>query len=304
MSSNEINIDYRALKMLKALEKASLKFMEFDRMITSREYEDFIFCFVEGKQDFKYYEPRIRNNTSKENVYIVCDSRENVINLFEMISNQEIYNKYHKGFFIDKDFSEEQFPDAIYQLPCYSIENLYCNKETFIKIVENNIGYKRHTSEHKAIIEQFSTTFNEAMDILRLFNNFAYYQKVKLNNPIMLNDRIYSFNNIVVINEDYSITMGKSITDNTIDITAPEMFDDDIDCSMVYRGKQQLEFLCKFLIVLEKNLNKSDNIISEIKDYKKHVGTLNLGNNPDAMLQAYSMFAKTPPCLITYIKNL
>lgn len=303
MSSYENIVDARAKKMLELSDNENVSFIEFNTMISSKDYEGFIFCFVEGINDFKYYEPRIHNIIDEENVYVCCDGREKVINLFKMISNKNVYNKYRKGFFVDKDFNDEQLQDGIYQLPCYSIENLYCNEETLTKIIENNIGYKRHTAEHKAIIEQFSTTFSEVMEILRIFNNYAYYKKIKLNEPITLNDDKYSFKNMVIINDDYSVRTGRTINDNLIDTTIPEMFN-GVDYKMAYRGKQQLDFLCKFLTILEVDLKKSYNVFTKIEEFKKPVGKLSLGNNTDFMLQTYSMFAITPPCLTTYIKNL
>lgn len=109
-----------------------------------KEYgiDEMIFCFYEGKDDFKYYFIWIRiwlelylNN--KSFFFKGCGNRDKVI---------KVYNKIKFDFeeiddvllyFIDRDFNKENnLGKRIYVIFCYVIENLYVKEIVLEKFLE------------------------------------------------------------------------------------------------------------------------------------------------------------------------
>ena len=73
-------------------------------MSTREKGKNCFFCFFEGK-DNAYYVPRIKSFT--ENYYpIQCGGRDKVLAVHRLITYHFEYDKYKKGFFIDRDFNE------------------------------------------------------------------------------------------------------------------------------------------------------------------------------------------------------
>ena len=104
-------------------DKPQVAFQEFT--LSTRKHAEHLFCFFEGK-DNPYYVPRIKRFT--DNYFpIKCGGRENVLEVYRLITNRVEYNHYKKAFFIDRDFNPTlpiQNP-PIFETPCYAIENLY-----------------------------------------------------------------------------------------------------------------------------------------------------------------------------------
>ena len=62
-----------------------------------------LFCFFEGK-DNDYYVPRIKRHTNDYHP-IKCGGRSKVLEVYNLIKNQFVYEKYKKAFFIDDLFT-------------------------------------------------------------------------------------------------------------------------------------------------------------------------------------------------------
>ena len=53
-----------------------------------------------------------------------------------------MYEKVCTMFFVDRDydFSQKQIDEDLFVTPCYSIENLYVQRECFVNILQSEFG--------------------------------------------------------------------------------------------------------------------------------------------------------------------
>ncbi|HZH39259.1 MAG TPA: DUF4435 domain-containing protein, partial [Bacillales bacterium] len=106
-------------KLRKSREKAQVAYQEF--AVSTRKGKDGLFCFFEGK-DNAYYVPRIKRFTDNYHP-INCGGRDEVLDVYRLITIHSEYDKYKKAFFVDRDFNEPLPPrnPPIFETPCYSI---------------------------------------------------------------------------------------------------------------------------------------------------------------------------------------
>lgn len=102
-------------------------YLEFD--LCKNNNPNAFFAFFEGK-DAPYYSMRIERISNKEVEPIKCKGKSNVKGIYKYLSKKNEYNRYSTGFFIDKDYDDnelEYINNNFYVTPCYAIENFYCN---------------------------------------------------------------------------------------------------------------------------------------------------------------------------------
>ncbi len=305
----ENNGDYRLEYMINKITVANKYYMNFNTMISSGEYDNCIYCFVEGKEDFKYYKNRVENIGNCESAFVVCEGRDNVIKVNEIVRNRSEFNNYKKLYFVDKDFNEVELDNSIYELPCYSFENLYCTEETVENIIEHNIGYQKHEKEFKYIMTCYKKTFEEYLDAILDFNVFVYYEKYKKNDKnikLNLDDKNYKVKNLVNI-QLYSVNKIFQYTCETSDDEIKNLFKTS-NRAMKFRGKQNFEFLHKFISLLEEDINNK-----EKKGFNVFMGDtscrittkINLSSlSVEHLKQQFSNYAITPACLKLYISKI
>lgn len=292
-------------------DKASVAFQEF--ALSTRIFNDYFFCFFEGK-DSPYYVPRINPFVEKIKP-INCGGKEKVLRVYELINNQEVYSKYKKAFFIDRDFNNpiENIDGLIFETPCYSIENLYVNTETFKKILLHELQLSETTDKSfEVCISLFNDRLTEFNNSTKLFNSwYACLIEIRDNQGIQtgvnLDDKLpKGFVNITLqsVTKNYNFDKIKQTFPNANEISEHHLeeknnYFENCDANNIFRGKYQLEFLISIiqLIVDDSKTNKT---INSSKINFSFDGAL---NHPRA-LNVFSAYAETPNILVEFLQRV
>jgi hypothetical protein len=139
-------------------------------MLQYKKGDDTLYCFFEGYEDRTYYAIRIENisNAEKYKDYI-CGGKDEVLKVHSLIKQNQHYKSVKTGFFIDKDFDSQAYSDEIYETPTYSIENLYCCKEAFEKILTSEFRLKPEDNDYTkclSIYLNLQESFNQETFLL------------------------------------------------------------------------------------------------------------------------------------------
>tara|TARA_R110000868_G_scaffold1859_1_gene14820 strand:+ start:6880 stop:7806 length:927 start_codon:yes stop_codon:yes gene_type:complete len=291
-------------------DKATVAFQEF--ALSTKTYEEYLFCFFEGN-DNPYYVPRIKTLYDKI-IPINCGGREKVLKVYELIKNKEEYNKYSKAFFIDRDFNNilDNNNDLIFETPCYSIENLYVNIDTFKEILIHEFQLSPNDSSFEVCISLFNDRFQEFNSAVTLFNSW-YACLIEIRNEqniftgVQLEEKLpKGFVSITLQNvtSNYEIekikqvfTESPSVDDETLQSKLSEF--ENCDSKEIFRGKYQMDFL---ITILQLIIDDSKNAQSLIKD--KINFSFDGALNHKRALNIFSNYANTPESLIDFLKSL
>jgi len=277
-------------------------------VLLSDKLDENFYAFFEGN-DAPYYVTRISHTTALETQSIICGNKKNVIAVFDHISTRREYDKYFKGFFVDRDFDDTLIGSkvGIYETPCYSIENLYCCKTTLTEILKSEFKLSLLDNEFNEIHSLFDKNFEKYNSSVLTFN--AWYLSVKflehskgIHSNVNLNDKLPS--DFIEIKDMYRADISQLYDLEKIETlfpSAPKISLDllnvsiqKLDCDKKLRGKYQLQFFLKFLDFIIEDANKIKAIIKRKTKFQFGKGQA---------LSHLSVFAKTPQCLTEYIKT-
>jgi len=292
-------------------DKASVAFQEF--ALSTRLFNDYIFCFFEGK-DNPYYIPRIIPFCEKIKP-INCGGKEKVLRVFELIKNQDVYQKYKKAFFIDRDFNKsmKSFDKLIFETPCYSIENLYVNTESFRKILIHELQLSENTDDSfEFCISLFNDRLNEFNKSTTLFNSwYACLIEIRdnlgLQTGVSLDDKLpKGFVNITLqsITKNYDFEKIKQTFPYANEILeyhleAKNNIFENCDSNNIFRGKYQIEFLITIIQLIIDD-SKNNKTINKSKINYSFDGAL----NHSRALNIFSTYAKTPSELTEFLQRV
>jgi len=284
-------------------DSAQLAYMTFIHHV--REDKNGLFCFFEGK-DSPYYRPRITQIFEGNYFPIRCSGKKKVIETYDLISPHREYDNYKKAFFVDSDFEPKLNNSAIYETPCYSIENLYTSKKSFGEILKSEWGISEVEDDFEKCTNLYENLQQEFHQKSTLFN--AWYaclidirtstqQKVNVN----LDDKILG--KFVTISLD-SVSANYTVLDlKTKYPNAPEIDEETLqnkilnfeikDKRLIFRGKFEIYFKFKVLEGLIKDSKNTKKYIS--KPIKKYNIDYNM------LINQFSQYAETPDCLIEYL---
>ncbi|WP_426672047.1 DUF4435 domain-containing protein [Mucilaginibacter sp. McL0603] len=289
--------------ILVAKNSATTAYHKFVLLSNRRETD--LFCFFEG-QDSKYYSPRIKAFSQTNYHPIICGNKQTVIKTFQLLDEKEVYKKYKKLYFIDRDFDEKNENPHIYETPCYSIENLYCQEETLIEILKNEFSLTEEDREFHIIIETFRKNQKDYHSATALFN--AWYAVLKcvrnktgVSTNVSLDESLpkdFILLKIGELRSNYDLQKIKETFPDALTVT-----DDDInkkeqeflkaDCSKIFRGKFEMHFFYKFLLYLIEDANKEKKMLKKKTSFSVSRGLL---------LSQICQYAITPSCLNEYLK--
>jgi len=253
------------------------------------ESYNYIYCFFEGDDDPKYYNNRIENITKKEVSHFICNGKEEVLKSIEAFKL-----KGEEGllaFFIDKDFDD--FLDIsydynnLYITPCYAIENFYIGIEVFKKVLKTEFKINEDNNLYDKYIEIYENRQKEFHEIILEANSsivLYHYLKKKGKYEENMNYQDIKIDKTIVnisfdsVNKKNNLNLLKKIKE-FIDSSseAKEKYKEfelklnqDPKCN--FRGKYELQFLNKFLNLLQGKLDSSfkideKNIISNLSQY-------------------------------------
>lgn len=287
--------------------KPVVAYTEF--MNSTAKLPNHLFCFFEGK-DNTYYVPRIKKHTTDFHP-IKCGGRSKVLEVHNLIKNQEVYNKYKKAFFIDRDFNETlslQNP-PIFETPCYSIENLYVSDSVFSEILSNEFHLSATTNLlHQKYLKLYQERQKEFHKAILLFNAwyacliFIRNKEGKLTG-VQLEEKFpkgliqISIDEVIekYVFQDLKDKFPKSteISEEILNLKIKEF--ENCDALKIFRGKYEMEFMIKFIDLI-------------IEDAKKNNETMRFSFtgalNNERSISVFSTYAETPNSLNDYLEKV
>ncbi len=283
-------------------------FMDFNNAVS--HHPDALFVFYEG-QDNDYYYPRIQQYSSLEVEPINCRGKEKVISVYKILVTKSEYDKYRKGFFIDKDFdlNSDSILANFYITSGYSAENYYMSDncmEQFLKQMHNF-----HTGDPllNKIMADYRKMRQSYFDAILLYNTWYCAIRRKYGNTIrdiclgskMPNGFVScDFKNSGVA-QTYTLTTIESIFPaySSYPVTPTELKDAENyikqDLLKNMRGKFGMRFMLNYITYLQ-DMFRIDPVYA---NYKR-----NLPFSYDNILSILSPFADTEQSLIDYIQKI
>ncbi|EFM82451.1 DUF4435 domain-containing protein [Enterococcus faecalis] len=289
----------------------------FQEFINEYRHSDYTyFCFIEG-EDEKYYHSRFQQYLGK-GTYRCYDSngKKNVLKLYKKLRGNTSYDKLKLMFFVDRDYDFQQSEENdLYVTPCYSIENLYVNMETFQDILSVEFCVKKDTekfNEYKQLMESIFKSFNEGILEYNALGKIKRENGIS-NSVLKLSDypTKYLFKleeHRLVKHQKYDSTvqeMREKLEVNDIQVdNAKKFFTKRKNFWNDFRGKNQLDIFVSVLKFIKEKENK--NIKNE--NHRIHDGEtsgvmkrsihLTITSNK---LTELSQYAITPECLQSFL---
>lgn len=119
-----------------------------------------LFCFVEGKNDTDYYQPKIKSLYGDNYLFIKCNYKKFVLSMYDQIYASD--HLAHKlAFFVDKDFDESISRPGLYETECYSIENYYVYPSAFSEFLQYCIRIGKDTPEYNKAMTYYNQEFEK-----------------------------------------------------------------------------------------------------------------------------------------------
>ena len=306
MNQPEFTVDAMTAMRDKSVSTA---FMDFNHAVVCNP--DALFVFYEG-QDNDYYYPRLQQYAGRSIEAVKCNGKEKVISLYKILVTKPEYDKYRKGFFIDKDYDLNTDPvlSDFYVTSGYSIENFYmtdlCMEETLKQM------FNFHTGDAllESIVAEYSDMRQRYFDAILLFN--TWYCAVKRKYGNVREDDIHLDREMPkgyvkfdcctkAVQQQYTMAeIGTTFTSaSKYSVTSDEMRDAETyiraDMLKNLRGKYGLFFLERYIEYLI-DLFKND---ATYKNYKRNINIQY--NNIMAII---SLYAETEASLINYITKV
>ncbi|NMH61268.1 DUF4435 domain-containing protein [Alteromonas ponticola] len=294
----------------------SVKLLEFSRIYSKNK--DNLICLFEG-QDEKYYSNRVDIHIGKGNWQgINSGGRKVVIELYDAISGHPLYKHANYCCFIDHDFQdwyENPDNDRIYVTSGYSIENYYVSESVFKDILSSEFNiteFNEHSAEYAKCIQAFNARLEEFNSCVLPFNCWAKAHRLmeyRKQAPKTLNIQNIKIDDLVTISLDkvekvYNDSPENLFKDYEALSLCPTALKDAQDyfnkknLTLSMRGKQQLEFLRKFLMNLKVDRGKKAPSFFSAK------GKVILSLTKDNCISELSQYAETPECLTEFLTKV
>ena len=257
----------RKFKMQEALESSAVLKM---RLITLRERcpKSVIFAF-EGVDDKSVYYHWIKQLASDLNYApFLCGGKKNSLKLMNSLDRDVNGLRQDVYFFVDRDFDENIYDfSSVYVTSQYSFENYLARKEVLVEVLKNDFHFHGHPEIIDYVCnlyDQWELKFFEIVQELNLVLFVA--AKLNIRRIDKLPDKIGYFAN-------FSLNKIESKIGNIFDIVNLERnptkqeFDDkrvafnELNPRDSYRGKFNILFFKKFLILIYDELNNPANVV-------------------------------------------
>ncbi|WP_338752655.1 DUF4435 domain-containing protein [Bacillus sp. FJAT-52991] len=287
------------------------------------EYDNFsgdIYCICEGQEDKLCYLPKIKGILRKNvNIYEV-GGKDNVLEVFKHCEENEGYDLNRIMFIVDRDFDEPIENEKIYELPVYSVENLYVTCDVLKDFVELTIEVNNPKTIEK-IIRNYLDREKEFNNIVQKLNICLYITKKLFENPNSEDFIGYEECYLPTIDDN---EVNKSIKVNLIKVEKDRGFDsllenytfikhEDIEKMRTvkfstrnsraqYKGKYQIYFFLSYIKELIKDMN-----LGKAKASYRILADKNYGCDIElkdkTLFNILSNYVQLPLCLETYIKK-
>lgn len=291
-------------EMRDSRESANVAFITFCDYCA--KYPDYAFCFFEG-EDGKYYNQRIKAIIGDNIIPIKAGNKRNTLKAWRKISKDSTYASINKMFFVDRDMDD--IPDGIdknlYVTPCYSIENFYVSQDVFANIIQSEFSISKADKDYEKCISTFSDLYQQFCLLMIEFNALVLIRKnknlgedrvclSKISTRKILDIKLSGISKGNKYDQIIDDLKNKLHATNEEINDAIKMINFKSDFSENFRGKNQLDFL----VILISLLKVANNSHSFFEEFRTSV-SINLTNN---RLSELSQYAKTPNCLVNFLK--
>lgn len=281
------------------------------------------YCICEGNEDRICYLPKIKSILRKDIKIYEVGGKDNVLEVFNRCEKQQSYNLNKIMFIVDRDFDEPLNHEKIYELPVYSVENLYATPDVlkdFIeltaqitnpKIIDDILG-------NFLIREQEFHTFIQDLNICLYYtkkifesrqnendNSYASYTDISLPS---INDedvknlievtllKVTVHDEFKLIRDTYNFLRQEDIERMKLDKFSIE------NARNTYKGKYQLYFFISYIKELIKDLN-----LGKSRANKRILADRNYGcdieTKDNTLFNILSNYVQLPLCFETYVKR-
>lgn len=301
MSSERIS---PLVEMRLGREESSTAFMEFT---SKRKYHsNYAFCFYEG-EDGKYYDHRIRSIIGKDFIHIKAGNKNKVLKVLKLIKDKPEYQSVNTMFFVDRDmgFDMKEYKEKdVYVTPCYSIEILYVNEDSFGMILETEFGLNIDDADYITYKQKFVEMYHDFCELMLEFNALVLLRKEKELDCEKVIIQNIKTTDLVTIDVYSGISKSSKYNDTIeelkekLDVKDEEITSAKIrllehgEKSNIFRGKNQFDFMTKYIEQLYKGRKELfDPVPKNIK----------IAPNQNR-LSTFSMYAQTPECLENFLQ--
>ena len=301
MSSERIS---PLVEMRLGREESSTAFMEFT---SKRKYHsDYAFCFYEG-EDGKYYDHRIRSIIGKDFIHIKAGNKNKVLKVLKLIKDKPEYQSVNTMFFVDRDmgFDMKEYKEKdVYVTPCYSIENLYVNEDSFGMILETEFGLNIDDADYITYKQKFVEMYHDFCELMLEFNALVLLRKEKELDCEKVIIQNIKTTYLVTIDIYSGISKSPKYNDTIeelkekLDVKDEEITSAKIrllehgEKSNIFRGKNQFDFMTKYI---EQIYQGRKELFDPVPKNIKITPNQN-------RLSTFSMYAQTPECLETFLQ--
>ncbi|WP_201709326.1 DUF4435 domain-containing protein [Streptococcus salivarius] len=171
----------RAEEMREKSKNAASAWLDFSQR--KNKNMDTYHFFFEGYDRFYYFNKFKEVHYSLLKSYPLCNQYEcggksEVLKIHQKICREEsLLPKNQLLFFIDKDYdnvgSLQSCYEGVYQTDFYSIENYYTSSEVIERIIEEEIGYNRGSTEFDELVSKYEKLHQSFIDKLTDYNLFC-----------------------------------------------------------------------------------------------------------------------------------
>ncbi|MEK4954040.1 DUF4435 domain-containing protein [Bacillus sp. CH_442] len=282
-----------------------------------------LYCICEGNEDRICYSPKIRSIARKAVKIYEVGGKDNVVELYNRCEGQQGYDLNRILFIVDRDFDEPLDNEKIYELPVYSVENLYATPDVLKDFVELTVK----VTDQKIIdniLENYLIREKEFNNLIQDLNICLYYTKKIFESRQNENDNSYAYYADIPLpsinDEDVKdlieVTLLKVAVHDKFKLISDTynfLRKEDIDRMKLdkfliknsrknYKGKYQLYFFLSYIKELIKDLNlgksRAENRILADKNYGCDI---ELKDN--TLFNVLSNYVQLPLCFETYVKR-
>ena len=271
-------------------------------------HHSYAFCFYEG-EDGKYYDNRIRNYFDEMFLTYKVQNKDGVLKLLTKIRSSNLYENVCTMFFVDRDYDNSLSGSDVdlFETPCYSIENLYAQKECMERVLKSEMGLNVDNPDFHKCITDYTKREIEFNKVILEFNALVYLRRKRPGSNSDFSFGSVKTTHIASINvmqvapsSQYQDTINQikgilHFSEEEV-LKAKEKLIESGDQSITFRGKNQLDFFAAFINCI-KQYNNDNNGYFKIK-YKNV--TINITNN---RLSELSQYAITPPELSAFLER-
>lgn len=226
-----------------------------------------LFCFIEGKHDTDYYQPKVKNIYGDNYLFVKCNNKKNVLSVYDKVYPND-YQKCKLAFFIDKDFDESVNRPCLYETESYSIENYYVYPCAFSEFLQYSLHIEKDSVEYMRAVKYYEEEFNKFHEVSLLLNAWIFACREKDHRKEMIHidslgenypshflginfgGEFQQLYDLATMNSYYHAT--PEITQKEVESKVARLYEEDYFSS--FRGKYELWFLYHMLEDLKKKV--------------------------------------------------